>query len=163
MKAIGLIELPNFVDAVEAVDIMLKTAEVKFLTWEKKLGGRLVTIIIQGEVSAVTAVSYTHLISPKKHTFTSILYSAEEDKFYEEAPYEDIEVVDRIGSGDAYVAGMLFGLLKYRDYKKALEFGNAMSAVKNTIPGDLPASDFREIQNMIYSHQSTGTQSEMNR
>jgi 2-dehydro-3-deoxygluconokinase len=112
---------------------------------------------------SVVATTKRTVISPKKHTFTSILYSAEEDKFYEEAPYEDIEVVDRIGSGDAYVAGMLFGLLKYRDYKKALEFGNAMSAVKNTIPGDLPASDFREIQNMIYSHQSTGTQSEMNR
>lgn len=55
MKSIGLIELPNLADAVEAIDIMLKAAEVKFLTWEKKLGGRLVTCVIQGEVSAVTA------------------------------------------------------------------------------------------------------------
>lgn len=54
MKAIGLIELPNLADAVEALDIMLKTADVKFLTWEKKLGGRLVTIIVQGQVAAVT-------------------------------------------------------------------------------------------------------------
>lgn len=54
MKSIGLIELPNLADAIEALDIMLKTADIKFLTWEKKLGGRLVTIIIQGQVSAVT-------------------------------------------------------------------------------------------------------------
>lgn len=54
MKAIGLIELPNCTDAIQALDVMLKTADVKFLTWEKKLGGRLVTIIVQGEVSAVT-------------------------------------------------------------------------------------------------------------
>ncbi len=54
-KAIGIIELPNCADAVQALDIMLKTAEVRFLTWEKKLGGRLVTIVIQGSVSAVTA------------------------------------------------------------------------------------------------------------
>ena len=54
MKSLGLIELPNLADAVEALDVMLKTADVKFLTWEKKLGGRLVTIIVQGEVSAVT-------------------------------------------------------------------------------------------------------------
>ena len=52
--ALGLIELPNCTDAIEALDVMLKTANVKFLTWEKKLGGRLVTIIIQGNVSAVT-------------------------------------------------------------------------------------------------------------
>ena len=54
MKAIGLIELPNCTDASQALDVMLKTADVKFLTWEKKLGGRLVTIIVQGEVSSVT-------------------------------------------------------------------------------------------------------------
>lgn len=52
--SLGLIELPNLTDAVQALDVMLKTADVKFLTWEKKLGGRLVTIIIQGTVSAVT-------------------------------------------------------------------------------------------------------------
>jgi len=46
--------LPNITDAIQALDVMMKTAEVKFLTWEKKLGGRLVTIIVQGEVSAVT-------------------------------------------------------------------------------------------------------------
>lgn len=55
MKSLGLIELPNFADAVEALDVMLKTADVKFVTWEKKLGGRLVTIIVQGSVSAVQA------------------------------------------------------------------------------------------------------------
>ncbi len=33
---------------------MLKTADVQFLTWEKKLGGRLVTLIVQGNVAAVT-------------------------------------------------------------------------------------------------------------
>ncbi len=35
------------------MDIMCKTADVQFVTWEKKLGGRLVTIIIRGDVSAV--------------------------------------------------------------------------------------------------------------
>ena len=54
MKALGLIELPNCTDAIQALDVMLKTADVKVLTWEKKLGGRLVTIIVQGEVSSVT-------------------------------------------------------------------------------------------------------------
>ncbi|MDI3312009.1 MAG: BMC domain-containing protein [Thermoanaerobacterium sp.] len=53
MHAIGLIEVNGFVAAVETLDAMLKTANVEFVTWEKKLGGRLVTIIIKGEVSAV--------------------------------------------------------------------------------------------------------------
>ena len=54
MGALGFIEMPNLTDAVEALDVMLKTADVAFVAWEKKLGGRLVTTIIEGEVAAVT-------------------------------------------------------------------------------------------------------------
>ncbi len=53
-QAYGFFEIPSVTAAVVAVDIMCKTADVEFITWEKKLGGRLVTIIIRGDVSAVT-------------------------------------------------------------------------------------------------------------
>ena len=49
--------------------------------------------------------------SPKRHTFGSVIYDAARDTYYEEEPYRDIEVVDRIGSGDAYISGALYGLL----------------------------------------------------
>ena len=52
-KALGFFEISGVVAAVDALDIMCKTADVEFVTWEKKLGGRLVTIIIRGNVSAV--------------------------------------------------------------------------------------------------------------
>ena len=70
-KALGLIELPNCTDAVEAVDVMLKTADVKFLTWEKKLGGRLVTIFLQGQVSAVTEAVEAAKARAKGHVVAS--------------------------------------------------------------------------------------------
>ncbi len=101
------------------------------------------------------------VVSPTRHNFGSIIYY--DGKFYEEPPYENIEVVDRIGSGDAYVAGALFGILQYNDVQKALEFGDAMSAVKNTIYGDMPASSLEEIESIIASHKSNGNESEMNR
>ena len=47
--------------------------------------------------------------------------------------------------------------------KKAMEFGNATCATKNTVFGDLLISDFNEISAMIASHQDKGHQSEMNR
>ena len=53
MKALGFIEVSGVVAAVEALDSMLKTANVEFVTLEKKLGGRLVTIVVTGNVSAV--------------------------------------------------------------------------------------------------------------
>ena len=54
MKALGFIEVSGVVAAVNALDTMVKTADVEFVTWERKMGGRLVTIIVQGSVSAVT-------------------------------------------------------------------------------------------------------------
>ncbi len=54
MKAYGFIEIPSVTAAIEALDMMCKTADVELVTWERKLGGRLVTLVIQGDVSAVT-------------------------------------------------------------------------------------------------------------
>ncbi len=93
--------------------------------------------------------------SPLSHDFTSTIYSREEDKYYKEAPYTDIEVIDRIGSGDAYVAGMLYGLLESGDPQRALEVGNAFSALKNTSPGDMPTSDLDEVETVIRTHKIT--------
>ncbi len=101
--------------------------------------------------------------SPRKHNFGSVIYDSADARFYTEAPYEEIDVVDRIGSGDAYVAGVLFGLLQYANTQKALAFGNATAAVKNTIPGDLPSSDFKEISAIIRAHSATGPIDELNR
>ena len=113
---------------------------------------------------AIVASTQRVVHSPKRHTFGSIIDSAKEDTFYEEAPYADIEVVDRIGSGDAYISGVLYGLLSHQgDYQKALEYGNAISALKNTIPGDLLSTDLKEIDGIIREHKSTGRIAEMDR
>ena len=55
IKAIGLIEVSGSVAAIDALDIMCKAASVTLVTWEKKLGGRLVTVIVTGDVSDVSA------------------------------------------------------------------------------------------------------------
>ena len=55
MKSLGLVEVSGVTAAVDCLDIMCKSANVEFVTWERKLGGRLVTIIVKGSVSAVTA------------------------------------------------------------------------------------------------------------
>ena len=52
-KAYGFIEITGVVAAINALDIMCKTADVELASWERKLGGRLVTLIVEGDVSAV--------------------------------------------------------------------------------------------------------------
>lgn len=109
----------------------------------------------------VVATTQREAISPTRHNFTSRIYS--NGTFYEEKPYCNIEVVDRIGSGDAYVAGVLYGILKGVSIQDALEIGNAMAAVKNTVPGDMSASSITEIREIIKAHHASGIQEEMNR
>ncbi len=52
--SLGFIEITGVVAAVDALDIMCKTSGVELATWERKLGGRLVTIVVKGDVAAVT-------------------------------------------------------------------------------------------------------------
>jgi len=49
----GFVEISGVTAAIAALDVMCKTADVELITWERKWGGRLVTVIIRGEVSAV--------------------------------------------------------------------------------------------------------------
>ena len=55
MESIGLLEVQGLVAAIEGLDAMTKAADVRLIHTEKRLGGRLVTLIIAGSVSAVTA------------------------------------------------------------------------------------------------------------
>jgi 2-dehydro-3-deoxygluconokinase len=65
-----------------------------------------------------------------------------------QAPSYEVEIVDRLGSGDAFVAGLLHGLLG-GDLEKGLSYGTAMSALKHTIPGDFPWLTRAEVEGLI--------------
>ena len=54
-KAIALLEVQAMVTAIVGLDAMVKAADVKLIHTEKRLGGWLVTVVIEGSVSAVTA------------------------------------------------------------------------------------------------------------
>ena len=94
------------------VDIFFCSEETARLTFLKEGDAkRIMKSFTQEYPISVVASTQRIVHSPKKHTFGSVIYSAKEDCYYEEEPYRNIEVVDRIGSGDAYVSGALYGLL----------------------------------------------------
>lgn len=147
------------------VDIFFCSEDTARLTFKKTGTAREIMKSFAEEYPISIIASTQRIVhSPKRHTFGSIMYDAKKDEYYEEEPYRDIEVVDRIGSGDAYISGALYGLLSNNfDCAKAIQYGNATSAVKNTIPGDLPSSDLEEIETIIKAHNQKGPQSEMAR
>lgn len=146
------------------VDYFFCSQETARLTFGKK-GDRKEILQSFASQYPLSIIASTQRIvhSPRRHTFGSIIYDAKDGVFYEEEPYRDIDVIDRIGSGDAYISGVIYGMLKYGDCRRALEYGNAVSAVKNTIPGDLPSLRLSEIDRIIADHQTVGPVAEMDR
>ena len=67
MKALGFFEIPSVTAAFAALDVMCKTADVALVTWERKLGGRLVTLIIEGDVAAETTGSINVIATNYKY------------------------------------------------------------------------------------------------
>ncbi|NIJ55565.1 sugar kinase [Dyadobacter arcticus] len=55
-------------------------------------------------------------------------------------------IIDRVGGGDAFIAGLIHGLISFNDQQKALEFGVAASALKHTIEGDALISTIAEVE-----------------
>ena len=101
--------------------------------------------------------------SPTKHSFSSVIYDCSDDCYAVSKPYTDIDVVDRIGSGDAYVAGALYALLKYRSINEMAKYGDAMAALKNTVSGDATKCDISDIERIIKIHHDNGEKPEMMR
>ena len=57
-------------------------------------------------------------------------------EFYHSRKYHITPIVDRVGGGDSFAAGVICGMVDGKDYKSALEYAVAASALKHTIPGD---------------------------
>jgi 2-dehydro-3-deoxygluconokinase len=58
-------------------------------------------------------------------------------------------VVDRVGTGDAFAAGLIFGWSTGLDDDAALEFAAAASCLKHTIPGDMNRSTVQEVEQLL--------------
>ena len=69
--------------------------------------------------------------------------------FHVSRKYEILDIVDRVGSGDAFAAGLVFGLLELKDEARALEFAVAASALKHTIPGDVNLVTRAEVERLL--------------
>lgn len=81
-----------------------------------------------------------------RNTWTAIAYA--DGKFYDDVKY-DLEIVDRIGGGDSFSAGFIYGVLAKKTYEAGVRYGNAFSALKHTNPGDFNWSTLAEVENLL--------------
>ena len=70
-------------------------------------------------------------------------------KFYAAPNREDLEILDRVGGGDSFASGLVYGLLKFNDPQKAVEYGAAHGALAMTTPGDTSMASLKEVEALV--------------
>ncbi len=87
-------------------------------------------------------------INANHNTWGGVLYS--EGKLYQSKRYDITHIVDRVGGGDSFMGGLIYGLLSYpSDDQKALEFAAAASCLKHTVYGDFNLVTVSEVENLM--------------
>lgn len=94
----------------------------------------------------IVAITIREDISVWKNNWTAIAY--QNGKIFKDRKYE-VEIVDRIGAGDSFTAGFLYGFLKLNDVEKGLRYGNAFASLKHSMPGDFNWSNLEEVENQL--------------
>ena len=84
--------------------------------------------------------------SASDNGWSALVYDGAE--FYHTRQYE-VRIVDRVGSGDSFASGFIYGLVTGLPFGEAAEFGVAASALKHTIPGDLNHATLSEVSTLM--------------
>ncbi|MGQ9629961.1 MAG: PfkB family carbohydrate kinase [bacterium] len=131
----------------EYIDVLITTEEdtyrvfkIKEDTYEK-VAEKLVD---RFKFKAV-AITLREDISVWRNNWTAIAYA--DGKFYKDRTYE-VEIVDRVGAGDSFSAGFIYGYLR-NDIQEGVRYGVAFSALKHSIPGDLNWANKEEVERLI--------------
>ncbi len=87
-------------------------------------------------------------ISASHNTWAGVMYDGK--TLFESPQYQITHIVDRVGGGDSFMGGLIYGLLKYpEDDQNALNFAVAASCLKHTIMGDANLVTVEEVQKLM--------------
>ena len=98
------------------------------------------------------AVSLRESVSADHNNWSGIL--ASRDKFCVSSRYAITDIVDRIGGGDSFGAGLIYGLRNYGDPQKTIDFAVAASALKHTTYGDYSRMSLAEVESLMKGNAS---------
>ena len=95
----------------------------------------------------MVAITQRESISASDNGWSALLWDAAAGQFHRSQHY-DLRVVDRIGGGDSFAAGLIYGLVTERTPEASLRFAVAASALKHTIPGDFNRVSVDEVDRL---------------
>lgn len=94
------------------------------------------------------AISLRESYSASVNGWSAMLYSSEKSKAHYSTKY-DIQIVDRVGGGDSFTAGIIYGLISEKTEQDVIEFASAASCLKHTIEGDYNRTSVSDVETLI--------------
>src|SRR4051812_48771244 len=95
----------------------------------------------------LTATTLRAVKSATRNNWSAICWS--DGKFYSAPEREDMEILDRVGGGDSFASGLIYGLMQFNDPQKAVEYGAAHGALAMTTPGDTSMASLKEVEALV--------------
>ncbi len=93
------------------------------------------------------AITLRGSLSASHNTWSGVLYS--QGRLYEARNYQITHIVDRVGGGDAFAAGLVYGFMRYEQLQKALDFAVAAGCLKHTVFGDVNLVSVEEVERLM--------------
>jgi 2-dehydro-3-deoxygluconokinase len=115
----------------------------------RSLAGRVLEEFPNLEKQAIT-LRESH--SADRNGWSAVLHNGKD--FLVSRHYDITDIVDRVGAGDSFGAGLIYGLLSYGDDARALEFAAAASCLKHSIPGDFNRVSVAEVEALVAGEAS---------
>lgn len=94
------------------------------------------------------AITLRESFSASRNGWSAMLYDATEKQAYFSKTY-DIQIVDRVGGGDSFTAGIIYSLITEKNDQDAIEFATAASCLKQTIEGDYNRTSLEDVEKLL--------------
>ena len=134
-------------------DVLIGNREaVRALLGVEAVGDALAPLLAERYGSRVVAITQREILGAREHAWSATLYDATTGSLAHSRRHV-VRVVDRVGGGDSFAAGLIAALLGKQAPADALEFGVAAGALKLSVAGDFGRATAEEVQRLV--HQCT--------
>ncbi len=140
--------IANEEDAQKSLGLKLKDSNVETGELHKESYYKVANELKRIYKFESVAITLRESFSASRNGWSAILLDDKNCKKVYHSKRYDIAIVDRVGGGDSFASGLIYGLLSKRNTKDALEFAVAASCLKQTIPGDFNLVSIDEVEKL---------------
>jgi 2-dehydro-3-deoxygluconokinase len=95
----------------------------------------------------VVATTLRHAKTATRNDWGAVIYAG--GRFYDSTLRPDLEIYDRVGGGDSFASGLIYGLMEGKDPEQAVNYGAAHGALAMTTPGDTTTATLSEVEKVM--------------